>query len=498
MKQKSVAIIGSGIAGLAAAIRLAVMGHQVHVHEKNSYPGGKLSLIEKDGFRFDAGPSLFTQPANIEELFSFAGEPLAPHFKYSSVDLACTYFFEDGTTFKAASNAEKFAAEAADKLDADEPLIKKYLEQSSTVYKYIAEIFLSYSLHKKSTWFRREIFTALKHVKLYHLKNSLHQLNEKLLKHKKLVQIFNRYATYNGSNPYKAPAMLQVIPHLEYNEGVFYPKGGMISITNALYNLAVKRGVHFHFNSNVQSIIVDNGMAQGIVVNHQNIFTDIVISNCDAYFTYKNLLKDNDTATQLLKQERSSSALIFYWGIKKEFSQLGLHNILFASNYEEEFAHLFDQKKIYHDPTLYINITCKCEPDLHAPPGCENWFVMINMPAGTAHINEEIINTCKRNIVQKINRLLKTDIEKYILTQDVLDPKLIELRTGSYGGSLYGTSSNSRWAAFLRHPNFSSHIKNLWFAGGSVHPGGGIPLCLRSAKIMCSLIADEQQKKQHD
>ncbi len=498
MKQKSVIIIGSGIAGLASAIRLAVQGHQVHVYEKNSYPGGKLSLIEKDGFRFDAGPSLFTQPANIEELFAFAGESLAPHFKYSSVDIACTYFFEDGSTFKAASNAEKFAADAAEEFTADKNLIEKYLKQSANVYKHIAEIFLSYSLHKKSTWFRKEILTALKHVKLYHLKQSLHQLNEKLLRHKKLVQIFNRYATYNGSNPYKAPAMLQVIPHLEYNEGVFYPKGGMISITNALYSLALKRGVHFHFNTKVERIIHDNGMAHGIVVNHNNIFADTIISNCDAYFTYKNLLKDDDTAAQLLKQERSSSALIFYWGIKKEFSQLGLHNILFASNYEEEFSNLFDLKNIYNDPTVYINITSKCEPELHAPSGSENWFVMINMPAGTTYINDDTIHICKRNIIGKINRLLKTDIEKYILTEDVLDPKLIELRTSSFGGSLYGTSSNSRWAAFLRHPNFSSQIKNLWFAGGSVHPGGGIPLCLRSAKIMCSLIADEHQKKQHD
>ncbi len=498
MKQKSVTIIGSGVAGLAAAIRLAVKGHGVHVYEKNSYPGGKLSLIEKDGFRFDAGPSLFTQPANIEELFAFAGESMAPYFSYTSVDTACTYFFEDGTTFKAPSNAEKFAEEAAENFEADASLIKKYLNQSANVYQHIAEIFLSYSLHKRSTWFRKEIFGALKHVKLYHLLQSFHQLNKKLLVHNKLVQIFNRYATYNGSNPYKAPAMLQVIPHLEYNEGVFYPKGGMISITNALYQLALKHGVHFHFNTAVESIIHHDGMAYGIVVNHQNIFADMVISNCDAYFTYKNLLKDKDTAALLLKQERSSSALIFYWGIKKEFSQLGLHNILFASNYEAEFASLFDQKKIYQDPTVYISITSKCERGLHAPKGCENWFVMINMPAGTAQINDELISQCKGNIIQKINRLLHTDIEQFIFTEDVLDPALIELRTGSYGGSLYGTSSNSRWAAFLRHPNFSSHIKNLWFAGGSVHPGGGIPLCLRSAKIMCDHIEKEQQKKQHD
>lgn len=498
MKQKSAAIIGSGIAGMAAAIRLAVIGFEVHVYENNEYPGGKLSLIEKNGYRFDTGPSLFTQPGNIEELFAFAGEPIASYFSYTGVSTACSYFFEDGTLFKAASNSEKFIADAAEQLNADAGLIANYLKQSSQVYHHIAEIFLSYSLHKKSTWLRKEVLTAFKHIKPYHLKQSLNKLNTKLLKHEKLIQIFNRYATYNGSNPYQAPGMLQVIPHLEYNEGVFFPKGGMISITNALYKLALKKGVQFHFNTNVQRIIQHDGTAIGIVARQENFFSDIVVSNCDAYFTYRNLLNDADKAATILKQERSSSALIFYWGIKKIFTQLGLHNILFAANYQEEFDYLFRYQKVYTDPTVYINITSKCEQGLHAPTGCENWFVMINMPSGTRTINDSVISACKKNIILKINRLLHTDIESLIETEEILDPKLIEQRTGSFDGSLYGTSSNSRWAAFLRHPNFSPTIKNLFFAGGSVHPGGGIPLCLRSAKIMCNLIASNLQTESHD
>lgn len=497
MTQKKAAIIGSGIAGIAAAIRLAVMGFEVNVYEKNAYPGGKLSLIEKDGYRFDAGPSLFTQPANIEDLFAFAGEPAAKHFNYVSVPTACSYFFEDGTQFNAASNAAKFVADASEQLNADTNLIANYLKQSAEAYRHIAEIFLSYSLHKKNTWLRKEVLTALRHVKLHYLTQSLHKLNSKLLKQDKLIQIFNRYATYNGSNPYQAPGMLHVIPNLEYNEGVFYPKGGMISITNALYNLALKKGVQFHFNTSVQRIISDNGKVRGIVTEQKNIFTDIVVSNCDAYFTYRNLLNDSDTAADILKQERSSSALIFYWGIRKNFNQLGLHNILFAANYQQEFEHLFRHKRIYHDPTVYINITSKCEPGLHAPDGCENWFVMINMPSGLKDIDASLITACKKNIISKINRLLDTNIESYIETEDILDPKLIELRTSSFEGALYGTSSNSKWAAFLRHPNFAPNIRDLWFAGGSVHPGGGIPLCLRSAKIMCDLIATNFQKNRH-
>lgn len=497
MKQYKAAIIGSGIAGIAAAIRLASLGFDVHVFEKNAQPGGKLSLIEKNGYRFDTGPSLFTQPANIEELFAFAGEPINAYFSYSAVPTACSYFFEDGTIFNAASNAAQFVADASEQLSADGKLVADYLKQSSKVYHHIAEIFLSYSLHKRSTWLRKEVFTALKHVKLYHLNQSLHQLNTKLLKHDKLIQLFNRYATYNGSNPYQAPGMLQVIPHLEYNEGVFYPKGGMISITQALHQLALSKGVQFHFSTSVQYIIHDNGTAKGIVADGQNIFSDIVVSNCDAFYTYRNLLNDSDKAAKILKQERSSSALIFYWGIRKNFNQLGLHNVLFAKNYQEEFNHLFRYKKPYADPTVYINITSKAEQGLHAPPGCENWFVMINMPSGTKAINDSVIAACKKNIISKINSVLQTNIESFIESEDILDPVLIEQRTGSFEGALYGTSSNSRWAAFLRHPNFSPNIRNLWFAGGSVHPGGGIPLCLRSARIMCDLIASDLKIKPH-
>jgi len=229
---------------------------------------------------------------------------------------------------------------------------------------------------------------------------------------------------------------------------------------------------------------------KGIVVENKNIAADIVISNCDAYFTYKHLLQDEYKAKKVLKQERSSSALIFYLGIGKTFDELGLHNILFSNNYAAEFQHLFQTKTFFNDPTVYINITAKME-DGQAPKGKENWFVMINAPANVGQPWEQWIPQARQRIIDKINRTFQTDIEPLIETESMLDPTTIESRTSSYMGSLYGTSSNSKMAAFFRHPNFSKRIKGLYFVGGSVHPGGGIPLCLHSADITASLVAQD-------
>jgi phytoene dehydrogenase-like protein len=194
-------------------------------------------------------------------------------------------------------------------------------------------------------------------------------------------------------------------------------------------------------------------------------------------------------AREVLKRERSSSALIFYWGVGRPFPELHLHNIFFSRDYRAEFSHLFESKRMYDDPTVYVNITSKMEEG-QAPEGKENWFVMLNAPAGGDRFTEEVVAHARVNTLRKLKRILGTDVEPYIETEDVLTPAGIERNTDSYMGSLYGTSSNSRWAAFLRHANSRSGIPGLYFTGGSVHPGGGIPLCMKSAKIVASMIPE--------
>jgi phytoene dehydrogenase-like protein len=209
----------------------------------------------------------------------------------------------------------------------------------------------------------------------------------------------------------------------------------------------------------------------------------------DISAAYRKLLPHQKHPDKLLSQPKSSSGIVFYWGIKRQFDQLGLHNIFFSADYKAEFEKIFNEQTISDDPTVYINITSKHKPD-DAPEGCENWFVLINVPANEGQNWEELVDKTRQNVITKLSNILKTDISKLIENEEVLDPKWIEIRTSSVQGALYGNSSNNKYVAFLRHPNFSSKIRNLYFVGGSVHPGGGIPLALSSAKIMSDMIQE--------
>lgn len=496
MHQHKAIIIGSGVAGLASAIRLAIQGFETTVFERNSYPGGKLSFIEKGGFQFDAGPSLFTQPHNIEQLFIDAGETITDHFQYEPVSISCRYFYDNGKIINAYSNKQQFEQELQQVMGEKYGSLTNYLSQSEQLYKSIGTVFLNHSLHKRKTWLQPAIVKALKNLQLPYLFGTLHQHNQKRFSNPQTIQLFNRFATYNGSNPYQTPGMMSLIPHLELNEGTFYPKGGMISITNALYQLALKKGVTFHFNTSVQSIIHHQGKVNGIAANDENYFADVVVSNADIYFTYQQLLKDESKASKVLKQERSCSGVIFYWGMNREFPQLHLHNIFFSGNYKAEFDHIFKLKRLYQDPTVYVNITSKMETG-HAPKGKENWFILVNAPSHTQQNWELFKQQLKQNIIQKLSNNLGEDVGAAIEVEDTLDPISIESKTGSYLGALYGTSSNSKMSAFNRHPNFQSHIKGLYFCGGSVHPGGGIPLCFKSAEIVSKLVKDDFKRMIH-
>lgn len=484
---KKALVVGSGIAGIAASIRLAVKGYQVEVFEANAYPGGKLSQIELSGYRFDAGPSLFTLPEQVEELFQLAGEDPSKHFDYEKLEVACHYFWEDGIHLKAYAEPHRFADEVEDLLGEPRGRVLQAMKQSAFLYRYLAPLFMHKSLHKWQTWVGPKALSAYLKLGKLGIFSTMNKENERLFSHPKLVQLFNRYATYNGSNPYQTPATLNIIPHLEYNIGAFFPKKGMHDITQSLYSLSCRLGVRYHFDSPVQEVLVEKGRAVGLLVHGKKVEGQVVVNNMDMVNAYKTILKKQPQPKKLLHQPKSSSALIFYWGISQQFSQLGLHNIFFSEDYASEFDHIFSKGSIVSDPTVYLNITSVCKQD-DAPQGCMNWFTMINVPNNQGQDWDVLIATARKNILQKLSRILKTDIAPLIQVEEILDPRSIESKTSSALGALYGNSSNTRFAAFLRHPNFSSTIQNLYFCGGSVHPGGGIPLALLSAKIMSEMV----------
>jgi len=481
-------IIGAGIAGIATAIRLKIKGYDVEVFEANTYAGGKLSEFSQDGFRFDAGPSLLTMPQYIDELFSLAGRNPKDYFEYQQLPIICQYFYPDGSKITAWADQDKFVEELSKATVEPKENLIRGIENSAKIYRATHEVFLESSLHQFKTFFSKKGFKALFRLSQIDSKRTMHRANESFFRSKKLVQFFDRYATYNGSDPYRAPATLNVIPHLEQHFGAWFPAGGMYAIVKILVKLAEELGVSFNYNAAVQEIVLENKKAVGIKVEDVIHKADIVVSNSDVWFTYKRLLSDKPELhpQKLLTQARSSSALIFYWGIKKQFAQLDLHNIFFSKDYKAEFDAIWQQQTICPDPTVYLNISSKLEPG-DAPEGYENWFVMINVPANSGQDWDKLISEAKQNILNKLSGILRENISALIASETILDPRSIESKTSSYQGSIYGTSSNDRFAAFLRHANKSAKIKNLFFCGGSVHPGGGIPLCLLSAKIVADL-----------
>ncbi len=480
---KKAIIIGAGIAGIASALRLAAKGYKVKVFEKNRDPGGKINEIRHQGFRFDTGPSLFTMPQLVDELFQRFNEKASEHFIYKKLDLTCKYFWDDGTLLNAYQDIDQFAEEAEFRLGAKEQRIKDFLEKNKKLYELTEDIFINNSFHKLSNYKKPSHRKMLMHLHKLNAFSTMHNYNQRWFKNDKLVQLFDRYATYNGSNPYKTPATLNIISHLEHNVGAFFPEKGIYSIVSSLVDLAERHGVEFNYNSSVDEVILENNTAKGIKVHNEKIFADVVISDIDVVNLYWKLLPRSKIPRSQIKNERSSSAMIFYWGIDKEFPELELHNILFSNDYKAEFDGLFTEKAVYQDPTVYIFISSKKGTE-DAPKGKENWFVMINAPENIGQNWEKMVNESRDAIIEKINRTLKTDIRKHILFEKLATPVTIEKDTASFGGSLYGLSSNGKFAAFLRHPNYSKAIKNFYFTGGSVHPGGGIPLCLASAKII--------------
>jgi len=486
MSNKAI-IIGSGIAGIATSIRLACQGYDVSVFEKNEYPGGKLSSFTLGDYRFDFGPSLFTMPHFVDELFTLAGENPRDHFQYKRKEIGCKYYWEDGVRLNAYGDNNRFLEEVDNTLGVPKHQLQNYLEQAQKKYNRTVSIFLEKSLHKLDTYLNKATVKGILHLFSYELETTLHKVNTRRLKEPHLVQFYDRFATYNGSNPYQTPGMMTLIQHLEQHYGTFVPEKGMVDITNSLVALAKRKGVQFHFNTAVEEIVIEHQLATGIRVNGTTHKADVVVSNMDVVPTYRHLMPTQKAPEKSLQQERSSSAVIFYWGIDRSFPDLDLHNIFFSDNYQAEFDAIFRDKTLFDDPTVYVNITAK---DVHgdAPAGKENWFVMVNAPHDTGQDWDALSKTLKKQVLDKLNRNLTVDLVNHIEEEWVLTPPLIADKTASFTGALYGAASNNRMAAFLRHPNFSRHISGLYFCGGSVHPGGGIPLCLLSAKIVADLV----------
>ena len=486
----NVIIIGAGLGGLSAAIRLAAKGFSVRVLEKNANVGGKINTVESSGYKFDTGASLLTMRHVLEDLFDFAGKKIEDYLDVVPLDPICRYFWSDGATFDASSDLQKTEREIEKLEPLDVENFRRFLTDARRKYEISEKTFLAHSLNDLPKLLRPKYLKDLFAI------SSLKTLDTHVANHfksPKLRQLFNRYATYNGSSPYQTPATFALVPFVEFGLGAWYARGGIYEIPRALERLALESGVRIETNCAVQKIEIENGRAVGVRLESGAVIkSDFVISNADAIETYRNLIdadaRKNFSDKKLDKIEPSCSGFVLLLGVKKRFPELAHHNIFFSDDYRAEFRQLFAEKRPATNPTIYVCATSRTDAT-QAPENCENLFVLVNAPytSGATDWQTEAKNY-RDLIIEKLEKFGLTDLEKNIEFEQTITPEDFERKYNANRGSIYGVSSNGVFSAFLRPPNGARDTENLYFAGGATHPGGGIPLVLLSGKMACELI----------
>lgn len=484
---KKVAIIGAGLGGLSAAVHLAAKGYEVDIYEKNDDIGGKLGEVNIDGFRFDTGPSVVTMIDVIKDLFITSGKNPNDYLRFKKLEIINKNFFDDGCEITSFSDFELFKSEIS-KIDSISATnLSSYFNKIESIYRKTSDIFLFSPLHEVNYFIKSKKFPNLLDFTSIDAFTTMHNVNSEFFPNPKIQQIFDRYATYNGSSPYLAPGTLNLIAFVELVLGAYYIEGGIFRIVDSIKKLCEELNVRIHTKSMVDKIIVTNNKAKGIKIGSDIFEFDYIISNSDVVYTYSNLIDGYEYIKKKTnKLEPSISGMVFLWGIDDDFEILDHHNVFYANDYYKEFQTIFEYKSVPEDLTVYVAITSKNDKS-HAPAGKSNFFVLVNMPY---NVNQNWVSEVTRVRQLIINKLLKhgIDIRNKIIYEHVYTPKDLESRFLSNKGSIYGISSNSMFTAFKRYGNRARIIKNLFFTGGSVHPGGGIPLVILSGKNCASII----------
>jgi phytoene desaturase len=509
-----VVVVGAGVGGLAAAARLAATGHAVTVCEQSPDIGGKLGWYSRDGFAFDTGPSLLTMPAVFEELFAATGGPLRDVLELRRLDPIATYRFADGTWLAAHADDGAFAAELDARLGGGAGAQWRRLDaHARRVWDVSRESFLTAPV--SAAGLLRLAGSRPGDIPTVAPVQTLRGLGHRHLTDPRLRMFLDRYATYTGSDPRRAPAALVVVPHVERRYGGWYVPGGLRRLGTVIAERARERGARIRCDSRVVEIIrAVGGRVDGVrLADGGRLPAEVVVANVDATQVYSSLVDDPASRRRLRRLPPSLSGFVLLLALRgrtgadpagagpgaavagtRPTAGPGHHTVLFPADYDAEFDAVF-AGRLAADPAVYVS--APADPTL-APAGCEAWFVLVNASphadgaaaeragAGVDWDRPGLADAYARHILTLLARR-GLDVRSRLRWYETITPADLARRTGTVGGSIYGVSSNGPRAAFLRPAN-RTRVPGLYLVGGSSHPGGGLPLVTISAKIVADMI----------
>jgi diapolycopene oxygenase len=494
MSKKQVIVIGSGLGGLSAAISLRQEGYDVTIHEKNPKIGGKLNVLKERGYTFDLGPSILTLPHIFERLFERSGKKMADYIPMRTLRPHWRNFFEDGQVVDLYPEPDRMAEEAR-KVGEDPENVRRFLEYSARLYDLVNEGYFEQGLDTSDDFAK---FYGLWKFPKFDLFRTMHGGVKRFLKTRQMQDIFDYFIKYVGSSAYHSPAFMNCLPTIQFRYDLWYVDGGLYGIALGLQRLMDELGVTVKLNSEVVEVRTaptpaggsgptsDVGRVSsrgdrvtGIVTNDGQFHAaDILVSNMEVIPAYEKLLReDEDFLRSLKKYEPACSGLVLELGLDCQYPQLAHHNFLFSGDQKEHFHTVFRKRQLPPDPTIYLVAASRTDPTV-APPGCDCLKILPHIPfIDDAHpLTRADYLAFKERVVDKLERMGLRDLRKHVVFEHCWTPLDIRVQYYSNKGSIYGVVSDRFKNLAFKAPKQSTKYPNLFFVGGSVNPGGGMPM----------------------
>lgn len=475
MRDKKVIVIGSGLGGLSAAISLAQEGYKVTIHEKNNKIGGKLNVLKEKGYTFDLGPSILTLPHIFERLFSSSGRDMKDYIPIRPVRPHWRNFFEDGKVVDLDPDPERMKIEAA-KVGEDPENIAQFLKYSADLYDLVNAGYFENGLDNYNDFTR---FYGLKNFVKFDLFRTMHGGVKRFLKTPHMRDIFDYFIKYVGSSAYHAPAFMNCMATIQFRYDLWYVDGGLYHIALGLQRLMDELSIDVQLNSEVVEVKKHDHTVTGIVTADGAYHpADIIVSNMEVIPAYEKLLsEDDDMMRSLEKYEPSCSGLVLELGLDRKYPQLAHHNFFFSNHQRAHFKTVFRDHKLPPDPTIYLVAASRTDPTV-APEGCDCLKILPHIPYidDKNPLTHEDYMALKERIIDKLERMGLTDLRKHVVFEHCWTPVDIREQYYSNKGSIYGVVSDRFKNLAFKAPKQSTKYPNLFFVGGSVNPGGGMPM----------------------